>query len=190
MSLDYAGLKQAWQEWSHRRDLTDSVISNIELMTRNRLGRDLRTDSNTKIIYQDLSTGEGLLDDQVREIQLVKDDAYNIYEFVSPQQFDAKGFNYTYTLYGQEIHCAPGHSNLQITAFCTPDKLTSDTDINDVLAYHPNLYIYSGLVEIFRFIQDQQAMVLYTQQYLDELNKTNEQAQRRRIGDKPVMRAV
>lgn len=188
--MNYGDLKQAWIEWSHRRDLTDTVIANIELMCRSRLARDLRTDANTHTVTQDFSTGSDDMSVLLTEVTLMMDSHYRVYEYVAPNQFNPKNNDYTYTQYGTKLHVTPATDEMTVIGFGDPGSLQADDDTNDVLSFAPNLYIYAGLTEIFRFIQDRENMVVYTQQYQAEIAKANEAGQRRRIGNNPVMRAI
>ena len=183
---NYGELKLAWEEWSHRTDLTESVIGNIQKMTAARLGRDLRTDTNIKTEEITIPVDGYTMPFTWKEIHTIRNDAGHHYQFVSSGHFSSKAAHFEYTIEGRKLYVDKG-ATVIVTYWHEPDQLIDDNDSNDVLQAWPNLYLYSGLIEIFRFIQDSQAMVLYTQQYTAELAKTNEQSQRKRIGNAPVM---
>lgn len=183
---NYGELKLAWQEWSHRTDLTESVIGNIQKMTAARLGRDLRTDSNISTEEVTVPEAGYQMPFTWKEIHNVRDVKGNQYQYVTPGNMHRSSGAYNYTIEGRTLFVDSG-AIVTITYWSEPDQLVDDTDTNDMLIAWPNLYLYAGLIEIFRFIQDRDAMVLYTQQYNAELMRTNEQAQRKRIGNAPVM---
>lgn len=188
--MNYGDLKLAWREWSHRTDLTETVIANIEMMCRSRLARDLRTDANSHGIAHDFTTGQAEMSLELVEVMLIRDDKFRVYEFVPNNQYDPSAKDYTYTQINGDLFVTPANPALTVVGFGDPGSLSDDTDTNPVLSYAPNLYIYAGLTEIFRFIQDRENMLVYTQQYQSEIAKANEAGQRRRIGNAPIMRAI
>ena len=118
--MNYGELKAAWNEWSHRNDLSDTVVTNIQSMTTARLGRDLRTDTNTQIENITLTNNAYTLPASIKEIQGLRDAAGNNYEYVAPSLFAPESVNlYQYTIIGNQLKVNSGGS-LELTYYIEP----------------------------------------------------------------------
>ncbi len=194
--MNYSELQAAWRQWSHREDLDDSLLDTIQELVTARLGRDLRT-----------------LENEVRQTITVPSDGYNLgskfmemrsvkgsqagrefeLTYETPAQFfrtAGLGEATSWTIENGLLKLNTGGGEITIDFYVQPNQLAQPDDENALLTAWPNVYIYAGLVEIFRFLQDAESAGLYGGFYQDELKQTNRQAQDARVGNAAAMRAI
>ena len=188
--MNYGDIKQDWKTWSHRTDLDDQKIKSIELYTRKRLGRDIRTDFNLTVETWDIPADGYEVPDGLMEIRTVKNAKGESFLFVTPTAFSAyKGSIGYYTFYDGKIHLSKA-GEADVSYWSEPDALVLDSDTNALLTQWPNLYLYGGLREIYKLTQELDSLAIMERQYQNEIALVNKQAQARRTGIAPVMESI
>ena len=186
--MNYQELKRDWKEWSHRPEITDTMLDTVQRMATSRLGRDLRTHENTAERLVSVPEDGYPLNGRVKQIQQVSDAGGTLCRYVPPSNFRARLGGKDYTVRGGRLVLSvPG--DVTMIYWEEPDQLVADADSNAVLEQWPSIYLYAGLVEIFRYTQDAEAVQIYMPQYRMEIAEINKQAQAARVGNAPVMGA-
>lgn len=178
------------KEWSHRNDLTDSLLNQVEALVRARLGRDLQLKENSESHNISVTDAGWPLPGYIKEIQQVqKSGKLTPYTYVTPEQIYRTSDLEQYTVENGVLVLSKA-ADIVLIYYREPEQLINDGDENDVLTQWPNIYLYGGLIEIARFTQDLELMQFFQPQYEREVELANNQAQRERIGNAPAMRAI
>ena len=195
MITNYDELKTAWATWMHREDL-DNVFDTVAAVIISRLSRDLRVPENeveTLLITPDIETGVALPADfkEIRELTTNFQGQQKPLSYLSPVQFGLFGIQggrpRVYTI-RKGFLFTKGAGELVITYWRSVEDIVTTGNSPTLLAY-PDLYLYAGLAELQRYVQDETLAVGFTQYYKTELNIVNKVGQASRTGNRPAMRA-
>lgn len=195
MITNYNELKDAWAAWMHRDNL-DDVFDTVAAVIISRLSRDLRVQENeteTLLITPNINDGVSLPADfrEVREVTASFQGQQRPLSYLSPVQFSTQGIQggrpRVYTIRKGFIF-TKGAGEIQLTYWRSVEDIVTTGNSPTLLTY-PDLYLYAGLAELQRYVQDETLAVAFTQYYKTELNIVNNVAQASRVGNRPVMRA-
>jgi hypothetical protein len=191
-------LQQAVQNYTHRGDLVTQIPGFIDLATK-RLGRDLRSAANEKVIdFAVVSNPQQLPIDYAQIRSLVYPGANgNVWISATPmkmaanaQQLPQSGQPMYYSIASKQITITPSALGAyKLDYWCEPAALAIDSDTNQVLIDYPDLYLYATLAEAFFYIQDGDLHKASKDQYREELRMINIQTEQSNAGSAPAMRA-
>lgn len=155
----YAQLKTSIANWLDRTDLTDKIPEFISL-AESRHRRDFkirrmetRVTANTIINTEYYTLPENYV--AMRNIQL-NTETKTALEYLTPEQMDrVRGGSTTgkpkaYCIIGNDIQLRPipdGIYEIEILYFKHFTSLSDSNTTNDMLTYHPDIYLYAALVE-------------------------------------------
>lgn len=194
--MTYDDLKEQWTNYMHRTNLTDQYDFATALIL-SRLGRDLRVQENEhtdELTISDIDVGVPMPAGyrETRELTTMFQAAPRPLDFYSPVQFDSNGLKggrpQIYTIKAGVLYIK-GAGDVALTYWRNPEDIVV-TGTSASLDAYPDLYLYSGLAELNRFVQDKEAAINFTSYYKEELRIANDAAVKQRIGNRPVMRAV
>ena len=196
---DYATLTSWIKSFSHREDLDDKMAMFLELA---------HNDIVQRLDWQAMEREETLSTSRLIEAQLY---AYELPDrffqlrsvwvngrpipFREPGRLrtiaeSGGGEALAYSIVGEELWLAPGATPPLIVYRKAPAKLDAGQVANEISAFFPNLYLYSGLAHLHRYVQDgeeeQKAWDLFNR----EMAEANRIASRQRTGSTPAMEAV
>ncbi len=99
------------------------------------------------------------------------------------------GFPVVYSIIGNQIEVAPITLPASFTLWYWRKfpQLVNPTDTNIILTSFPYLYLYAMLIEGSVYIQDDTMRGIAVQTYLQEVGDVNNQADRSRFGEAPVI---
>lgn len=175
--MTYAQLFTMVQEYTHRTDLTQSLMDYMLELVAARIGRDLKSVANEFKATLTLVDNLAPLPDDCREVRYLID-GDNYIDYVVPSQ-EIYGINYT-IIDGQVNY----KSNEAVIDYWGVPPI-SDTQALD---RHPSIYLYAMISEVGRFLNDSSIIDVAEQQYTVELKATNKSESQARTGNNPVMR--
>jgi len=123
-------------------------------------------------------------------------------EYITPERMDqirqnTKGGQVRYyTIFDNQIELLPHPSaeapyELEIFYFSRLPPLVADSDVNLVLAAHPQLYLYACLVEGMPFLEHQTGQATWATMYRDLVTLLNDRAEKGRFsGNSLHLRAI
>lgn len=163
---NYSELKSAIADWLDRTDLTDSIPDFITLAeTRHRRDFKLRR-METRVTANTVADTEyyNLPDNFVamRNIQL-NTDPKTALEYLTPEQMDRiyagsnKGKPKAYSIIGDNIQLRPlpdSAYEIEMLYYKYFTPLSDSNTTNDMLTYHPDVYLYGALVEAEPYLQN------------------------------------
>ena len=198
--MNYGDLKKAIAGYLHRDDMSDQIVTAIQLAAA-RIGRDLRHRCNyVSTITTIQPIGIGGLPDRMREVQTVSAQAGTFdktLQVVGIQQWaqvqaNGTGSPRVYCAEDGIVRVAPvsALTDVQISGWFQPAPLVNDTDSNSVLDYAPQLYVYGALMESFYWSQDGDLTSYAKQQYQNEIDLLNAETRSQNTGINPTMRRV
>ena len=185
--MNNAELQQLIADYLHRTDLNALIPAWID-MTRQRIGRDLRSQYNQVVLAPFTSTGQisPLPADYrgMKELSYTQGQARIQLRAASVDAMAAYAQTGVgtrwYRIDGMNIELVPYQErDYRLIYYNAPSALTEDDSTNDVLTNYPYLYLYGALVEGFFYTQDggghQKALENYTSE-VSELNRQSANA--------------
>ena len=163
---NYSELKSAIADWLDRTDLTDSIPDFITLAeTRHRRDFKLRR-METRVTANTVADTEyyNLPDNFVamRNIQL-NTDPKTALEYLTPEQMDRvyagsiKGKPKAFSIIGNDLQLRPtpdGVYQIELLYHKYAQPLSDSNQSNEILANHPDVYLYGALVEAEPYLQN------------------------------------
>ena len=197
----YAELKTSIANWLDRSDLTDIIPDFISLAeTRHKRDFKIRR-METRVTANTISGTEyySLPDNYVamRNIKLNSDPKTSL-EYLTPEIMDrlqagsSTGMPKAYSIKGNDIQIRPlpdGVYEIEMLYYKYFTPLSDSNTTNDMLTYHPDLYLYGALVEAEPYLQNDKRLQTWASLYdraKKDLIDTNERD--RHSGTAPVTR--
>jgi|TARA_B100001094_G_C17965611_1_gene687703 hypothetical protein len=197
----YAELKTTIASWLDREDLTD-VIPDFIALTESRHRRDFKIRRmETRVTANTIADTEyySLPDNYVsmRNIQLNTDPKTSL-EYLTPEIMDrVKGGSSTgkpkaYSIIGNNFELRPipdGVYEIEMLYYKYFTPLSDSNTTNDMLTYHPDIYLYGALVEAEPYLQNDKRLQTWASLYdraKKDLIDTNERD--RHSGTAPTTR--
>ena len=197
----YAELKTALASWLDREDLTD-IIPDFIALTESRHRRDFKIRRmETRVTASTIADTEyySLPDNYVamRNIQLNTDPKTPL-EYLTPEIMDRiKGGSSTgqprvYSIIGNNFQLRPIPDSvyeIEMLYYKYFTPLSDSNTTNDMLTYHPDLYLYGSLVEAEPYLQNDKRLQTWASLYdraKKDLIDTNERD--RHSGTAPTTR--
>jgi len=197
----YAELKTTIAGWLDREDLTD-VIPDFIALTESRHRRDFKIRRmETRVTANTIADTEyySLPDNYVsmRNIQLNTDPKTSL-EYLTPEIMDrVKGGSSTgkpkaYSIIGNNFQLRPipdGVYEIEMLYYKYFTPLSDSNTTNDMLTYHPDIYLYGALVEAEPYLQNDKRLQTWASLYdraKKDLIDTNERD--RHSGTAPTTR--
>jgi hypothetical protein len=173
----YAELKTAIASWLDREDLTD-VIPDFIALTETRHRRDFkirrmetRVTANTIADTEYYTLPDGYV--AMRNIQLNTNPLTSL-EYLTPEQMDrvkagsTKGKPKAYSIIGNDFQLRPvpdGVYEIEMLYYKYFTALSDSNTTNDMLTYHPDLYLYGALVEAEPYLQNDKRIQVWAGYY-------------------------
>ena len=173
----YAELKTAIASWLDRDDLTD-VIPDFIALTETRHRRDFkirrmetRVTANTIADTEYYTLPDGYV--AMRNIQLNTNPLTSL-EYLTPEQMDrvragsTKGKPKAYSIIGNDFQLRPvpdGVYEIEMLYYKYFTALSDSNTTNDMLTYHPDLYLYGALVEAEPYLQNDKRIQVWAGYY-------------------------
>jgi hypothetical protein len=162
----YAELKTSIASWLDRSDLTD-IIPDFIVLAETRHRRDFKIRRmETRVTASTIADTEyySLPDNYVamRNIQLNTDTKTSL-EYMTPEQMDrirggsSTGKPKAYSIMGDTFQLRPipdGVYQIEMLYYKYFTALSDSNTTNDMLTYHPDLYLYGALVEAEPYLQN------------------------------------
>jgi hypothetical protein len=162
----YAELKTSIASWLDRSDLTD-IIPDFIVLAETRHRRDFKIRRmETRVTASTIADTEyySLPDNYVamRNIQLNTDTKTPL-EYLTPEQMDrirggsSTGKPKAYSIMGDTFQLRPipdGVYQIEMLYYKYFTALSDSNTTNDMLTYHPDLYLYGALVEAEPYLQN------------------------------------
>tara|TARA_R100001463_G_scaffold95374_2_gene149945 strand:+ start:86 stop:712 length:627 start_codon:yes stop_codon:yes gene_type:complete len=162
----YAELKTSIASWLDRSDLTD-IIPDFIVLAETRHRRDFKIRRmETRVTANTIADTEyySLPDNYVamRNIQLNTDTKTPL-EYLTPEQMDrirggsSTGKPKAYSIMGDTFQLRPipdGVYEIEMLYYKYFTALSDSNTTNDMLTYHPDLYLYGALVEAEPYLQN------------------------------------
>lgn len=207
--MTYAKLKALIASYLHRTDLTDEIVTFIQL-AQARISRDLNIKEFETREDFTITAGEAFHILPSTLISLISVDVpyaggRRPLTLMSPTQIDVQkknpvgpGFSSSglvedtplyYALYGEEMEIYPTPPEDLVADLIYRSRMaffSADTDTNTLLTENPNIFIYAAMLEAMPFIQDQKNLAVWTQMYNSEVERLNEVADEWRYSGAPV----
>ena len=186
--MNYAELKVTTASYLHRDDLTDSIPHLITL-AQSRINHDLDITALHKSTYGMAVAGYGEVDlpDDCLSLMSVRIEhsggyvgleqrtlAQNV--GVLEQRGGANGTPAYYSRYGNKLEVTPTPDADTTMIIFYKKRLTAfseDSDTNDILTDHPNIYVYAVMLEADPFIMNDERVVVWKDLYMEEVTKIN-----------------
>ena len=197
----YTSLKSAIADWLDRTDLTDQIPDFIAL-TEVRHRRDFKIRSlETRVTTNTVADQEyyNLPDNYIalRNIQLNTDPKTSL-EYLTPEQMDRvyagsiKGKPKAFSIIGNDLQLRPtpdGVYQIELLYHKYAQPLSDSNQSNEILANHPDVYLYGALVEAEPYLQNDKRIQVWSGFYdraKEDIIKSNERD--RHSGTTPVTR--
>lgn len=187
--MTYSDLKSVIESYLHRDDLT-STISTFVTLAQARINHDLNITALHKntTLYVASGYGEVELPDDCLSLMSVRMKYSSSYIGLEQRTLaqnagelagrdGAKGTPKYFSRYGTKLELTPTPDSDTTLVVFYKKRLTAfsaDTDTNDILTNHPNIYIYAAMLEAEPFIVDDKRLVVWKDLYSEEVNKINE----------------
>jgi hypothetical protein len=197
----YAELQTSIASWLDRSDLTD-IIPDFIALTESRHRRDFkirrmetRVTANTIAGTEYYTLPENYV--AMRNIKLNSDPKTSL-EYLTPEIMDrlqagsSTGMPKAYSIKGNDIQIRPlpdGVYEIEMLYYKYFTPLSDSNTTNDMLTYHPDLYLYGALVEAEPYLQNDKRLQTWASLYdraKKDLIDTNERD--RHSGTAPVTR--
>jgi len=164
---NYGTLKTAIANLLNRSDLTSYIPDFITILearvNRETKFRNRRMETTASVAYS--GTDEGTLPSDFLEARTFvwESNPRVRLEYMTPAQFEAtyttdtQGIPAAYTIYGSTIKVGPFPNSTVGATLLYYQRLTSlssDSDTNWLLTYHPDVYLYGAALESAPFLQD------------------------------------
>ena len=173
----YTSLKAAVADWLDRTDLTDSIPDFIGL-AEIRHRRDFKIRSlETRVTANTVADQEyyNLLADYIsaRNIQLNTDPKTPL-EYLTPEQMDrihagsSKGKPKAYSIIGNDLQLRPTPDSvyqIELLYHKYAKPLSDSNQSNEILANHPDVYLYGALVEAEPYLQNDKRIQVWSGYY-------------------------
>lgn len=189
--MNYAGLKQAVEDWLNKPELVEVIPTFIELAEA-RFNRELRVNSMlARTVATATSDYVELPTDWLQHSSIVvtaPNDVVSSLVYVSPDEYyDIRKNGQTgtpryYTIVNSDIvlYPAPGGSvTMEITYYQKIPALTASNQTNWLLQRSPDLYLYGALLEAEPYLQNDARTVLWSskvQQVIEAMRMESERA--------------
>lgn len=170
----YADLKTSIQNWLHRSDLT-SLIADWIVLCEADFNRRLRITLMEDRVTTDLAGEYLALPGDLLEVRTIQINTNPVaaLRYLPPERMDAKyggtsGQPVYYAMVGDEFQFAPvpdGTYEVEITYYARVPALSDDDPSNVILENFPDLYLYGSLIHSAPYIQNDQRIVLWRQEY-------------------------
>lgn len=181
MITDYASLKQAILDWSHRSDLT-SYLDEFIAMSEGMMASDLRVREMETTVTGNLSGTTITLPTGIAELRRFVINSTPAY---SPIQTSPEGLKIS----GDTTSGLPDYMafvddriefNRSVTGYtytidywAKPTPITSSNTTSTLLSAYPFIYLFGALVASAWFTKNDQDMQRYQAKYLDYLKSAN-----------------
>ncbi|MCH7803100.1 MAG: hypothetical protein IH937_03370 [Acidobacteria bacterium] len=197
MSLsNYANLKAALRDKSHRNDMTDDRLNEFIDQAEADIWQRLRirtmdtraTASSNATKYLALPT------DFIRMRKLTVSSGGILYELeyrtpMGIQHDSASGIPQQFTVTSQlEFDRIPSTITVEMQYFAKLTALSDANTTNDVLTNFPNIYFYGALKHLYAWTDDEGQEARYDAKFEREIDQANKQDKRDGYGPAPAMR--
>lgn len=202
MSLNnYANLKAAVEDWSHRTDIgsyVDDFISIAEDEMYNNSQSPLRVRYMEALDTSACSTSNRFLALptnylEMRRLDLTVNTERKTIRYLTPNQMQIStlgGYPEYFTITTQiEFNRQPDQA--YVTNLLYYKKLTaldSTNTTNDILTYYPRIYLYGTLWALFQWARNDEEEAKFYQKFLSAIEGANDSSERGRYGTSPSMR--
>ena len=193
---NYANLKQAIENWSHRTDISN-VIDNFIELAENEIDKRLMLRNNELRATATMSTTDRFLalpDRFLKMRRLTLINGSNNYEiaFKAPEQMtiqDTAGRPKYFTVTSQlEFdRTADSAYTLEMQYFSRLVPLTSSNTSNDTLTDYPDLYLWGCLTQLALWEKDVEMALKYQGKFDQAMNEAKKQEKKGRYGTAPRM---
>ena len=191
----YTELQTQWTNYMHRADLEPQYDFTAGLIIA-RLGRDLRAQENELSVslttVADTGVGLPVGFREMREVTAIENGLARALGYVTPVAFGnigrASGSPIWYTMKEGKLY-SKNAGLVTLVYWSTPEDLVLNENTPTLDAY-PDLYLYAGLAELSRFVQDEALAIQFMMYYKNELKEANKAAQIARTGNRPTQRAT
>lgn len=179
MSLtSYSDLKSAIATWMDRTDLTAAIDGFIDLAEA-RHRREVRLAAQEQTSTITLTDGVGDLPSayvEFRSVRLNSNPPDQLHYMTPDKLFsefaDYSGVGSNFTIRGDKIIVRPVPSNTITLTYYAAFTALSDTNVtNELLSQHPDVYLYSALVEACAYTVEEQRGLVYEAKYQNALQR-------------------
>ena len=199
--MNYAELKAAVIDFSHRQDLAASIPTFISL-AHSKIMNDV--DITTQQQWATLDSSNPVntagsiytlpLPDNCHRITGVVANGKYIQQLpvdtlTRRYQTTGGGYPANYAIYGNRLWVAPGIGEIQIWYHERLPDLVADDDTNLVLTEYPQCYLYGALVHLQNYTQDAEQMIAASQLYDVAVADANRQMSTLAWGAAPTVAA-
>lgn len=197
----YSDLKTAVANWLNRDDLTSRVPEFISL-AHARINRDLEGVRERTTLS--ISAGVNPVGDTLGRLYSIALDGVGPLQIVTSQQIEEKLNEWGDTA-GRPQYAAytpgiGGGGSLKVAP--SPDQtytanivyqpvyaaMSADADYNDVLTYHPDIYLFGALAESAPFLKDDERIQMWEAKFAGGLESLRKVMQRRQYPNTPIVR--
>lgn len=202
MALDnYANLKAAVMNWSHRQDV-GSFVDDFITLAENEFYHN--ANSPLRVRYMEaLDTGACSTSDRFlalptdyleqRRLDITLNTERKPIKFVTPNQMNIEtlGGNPTYFTVTTRIEFNRQPDQAYVTNLQYYKKLTaldSTNTTNDILTYYPNIYLYGSLWALFQWARNDEEEAKFYNKFMNAIEGANDSSERGRYGASPSMR--
>lgn len=182
MALDtYANLQASLTRWIKRADLVD-VIPDFISLAEARINRELRVERMLTRLAMSISAEFTTAPTDLagpRSMRLTASNPNTVLSFLTPEQMAdyarglPTGTPSVFGIVGQQLWVLPAQTaavTIELTYFAKVPALSSTNTSNWVLASHPDIYLWGGLLEASLFMEDDEAIARYAPLFEDAIN--------------------
>lgn len=204
MSLtNYGELKTAVESWLNRDDsVTTAVIPDLITLATVRINRDLA--GVRERAQQSISTEYSSFVSPIGGLEQISLDGYGPLEVTTMDRLDylsgVYGGSTGRPLYACVLPAVEGGCVVRVMP--VPDatytanilyaplyaRFVGDTDTNDILTNHPDLYLFGALSESAPFLKDDERVALWDKKYNEGIAALKLQLEKRRYPGTPIVR--
>lgn len=200
MALDtFDNLVKEIVDWSHRSDLSTKIDDFIRLTEVSMYSNDVEPLKVRSMATVSTALTEGqyiaLPDDfeTARSIRLVTGDNGGELKYQAPEQMFKKvatGRPSFFTIIGNEIQLdrtPDDEYTIEIQYFRKATPLSVDNQTNEILANHPNIYLFGALAALHSYTLDAEQQNKYTQMFAGAIKGANKADKKGRYGPAPSL---
>lgn len=189
---DYASLQTAVSNWLHRSDLTGMIPDFISLAEA-KLSRALRVRAMENIVTGVVSATVPLPSGFLEMRSLTVTSGGNTYplQYIAPQDVTAQtGTPVYYSIIGDDLYFVPtgGGETYSMTYYKSIAPLSSG--VNWLITQAADLYLYSTLIEAYKYIGNDAQMDRMAQMSLVIVEQLQQSDRKDRYGQSLVVRAA
>lgn len=199
---NYGELKDAVERWLNRDDsVTVATIPDFIEMCRANLNRDLEEVRARDTITA--NAGTLAVSTDYGKLYSATLRGYGPLQTVTPQRIELEAARFTTSGVPQYACMTPGTGGggslrlvpvpdhtytIDIEAQPLLAAFVADADTNDILTYHPDLYLYGSLKHAAPYLKDDERLGTWEKLYTDGVGALRLAIQRRRFPNTPIVR--